>query len=147
MYHSHGVRSRQLLLLHQNKLYSSLVHFDLKKPLVVVADSSAYGIGAVLCHSIDGEERPICFASRTLFPAERNYAQLEKEALAMVFALRKFHYYLWGQANFTLVTDHKPFLAFSLLTRACLFRHQDVSIVGHFFYKPIISPYAIVLVN
>ena len=107
----------------------ALVHFDPKNPLVVVADRNAYDIGAVLCHSIDGEERPICFASRTLSPAERNYTQLEKEALAMVFALRKFHYYLWGQANFTLVT-----------TRASLPKHQDVSSVGHYFYKPTISP-------
>ena len=89
---------------------SALVHFDSKLPLVVVADSSSYGIGAVLCHLIDGVERPICFASRTLTSAERNYAQLEKEALAIVFALRKFHYYLWGQSNFTVVTDHKPLL-------------------------------------
>lgn len=88
----------------------ALVHFDPEKPLVVVADSSAYGIGAVLCHLIDGEERPIYFASRTLSSTERNYAQVEKEALAIVFALRKFHYYLWGQTNFTLVTDHKPLL-------------------------------------
>ena len=89
---------------------NALTHFDPKLPLVVVADSSAYGIGAVLCHLIDGKERPICFASRTLTSTERNYAQLEKEALAMVFALRKFHYYLWGQNNFTVITDHKPLL-------------------------------------
>ena len=88
----------------------ALVHFDPKLPLVVVADSSSYGIGAVLCHLIDGVERPICFASRTLTSAERNYAQLEKEALAIVYALRKFHYYLWGQNNFVVVTDHKPLL-------------------------------------
>ena len=89
---------------------SALVHFDPKLPLVVVADSSSYGIGAVLCHLIEGVERPIYFASRTLTSAERNYAQLEKEALAIVFALRKFHYYLWGQSGFTIVTDHKPLL-------------------------------------
>ena len=89
---------------------SALVHFDPKLPLVVVADSSSYGIGAVLCHLIDGEERPICFASRTLTSSERNYAQLEKEALAITYALRKFHFYLWGQDNFTVVTDHKPLL-------------------------------------
>ena len=89
---------------------SALVHFDPKLPLVVVADSSAYGIGGVLCHLINDVERPICFVSRTLSSAERNYSQLEKEALAMVFALRKFHYYLWGQANFNLITDHKPLL-------------------------------------
>ena len=89
---------------------SALVHFDPKLPIVVVADSSSYGIGAVLCHLIDGEERPICFASRTLTTSERNYAQLEKEALAIVYALRKFHYYLWGQNDFNVVTDHKPLL-------------------------------------
>ena len=89
---------------------SALVHFDPKLPLVVVADSSSYGIGAVLCHLIEGEERPICFASRTLTSSERNYAQLEKEALAITYALRKFHYYLWGQDNFTVITDHKPLL-------------------------------------
>ena len=96
----------------KNALLSSnvLVHFDPALPLVVVADSSAYGIGAVLCHEVDGIERPIYFASRTLSQPEMNYAQIEKEALAIVFALRKFHYYLWGQSNFKVVTDHKPLL-------------------------------------
>ena len=97
---------------------SALVHFDPKLPLVVVADSSSYGIGGVLCHLIDEVERPICFVSRTLSTAERNYSQLEKEALAMVFALRKFHYYLWGQANFTVITDHKPLLGLFSSTKA-----------------------------
>ena len=86
------------------------MHFDPKLPLVVVADSSAYGIGGVLCHLIDNVERPICFVSHNLTATERNYSQLEKEALTMVYALRKFHYYLWGQAKFTVITDHKPLL-------------------------------------
>ena len=72
---------------------SALVHFDPKLSLVVVVDSNVYGIGAVLCHLVDGGERSICFASLTQTSAERNYAQLEKEALAIVFALCKFHYY------------------------------------------------------
>ena len=88
----------------------ALCHFDPAKPIVVVADSSAYGIGAVLCHELDGIEYPITFVSRTLTSAEKNYSQLEKEALALVYALKQFHYYLWGQLNFTLVTDHKPLL-------------------------------------
>ena len=64
---------------------SALVHFHHKLPLVVVADSSAYGIGSVLCHLIDGVERPICFASRTLTSAERNHSQLEKDGYCFCF--------------------------------------------------------------
>lgn len=86
-----------------------LVHFDPKLPIVVSADSSSYGIGAVLAHIINGKERPVCFASRTLNQAERNYSQIEREALALVYALKQFHFYIFGY-EFTLKTDHKPLL-------------------------------------
>uniref|UniRef100_A0A1X7US55 Reverse transcriptase domain-containing protein n=1 Tax=Amphimedon queenslandica TaxID=400682 RepID=A0A1X7US55_AMPQE len=55
----------------------------------------------------DGSERPIAYASRTLSSAERNYSQLEKEGLAIIFAVRKFHQYLFG-CKFIIYSDHKP---------------------------------------
>ena len=91
--------------LHDDTL---LVHFDPKKPLIVACDASQYGLGAVLSHLMDdGQERPIAFASRTLSPAEKKYAQLEKEALAIIFAVTKFHHYLYG-VHFTIQSDHQP---------------------------------------
>lgn len=86
-----------------------LTHFNPELPIVVVVDSSPYGIGAVLNHKVGKDELPVCFISRTLNKAERNYCQLEKEALAIVYALKMFHQYLYGQ-DFKVVTDHKPLL-------------------------------------
>ena len=54
-------------------------------------------------------KRPIAFVSRTLSSAEKNYSQIEKETLACVFGVKRFHSYLFGR-KFTLVTDHKPLL-------------------------------------
>ena len=65
-----------------------LVHFDPSFQIVVHTGASPYGVGAVLSHKMPEEsERPVCYASRTLSPAERNYGHIEKEGLALVFAV------------------------------------------------------------
>ena len=73
-------------------------------------DVLQYGIGTVILHVLPpGEERPIPYALRTLTKSECNYryVQIEKEALSIVFGVRKCHQYLCGR-KFLLVTDHKP---------------------------------------
>ena len=87
-----------------------LVHYDPSKVLTVACDASPKGLGAVLsqCDS-SGAERPVTYASRSLAPAEKNYSQLDKEALAIIYAVKKFHQYLYGR-KFILYTDHKPLI-------------------------------------
>lgn len=87
-----------------------LTHYDPHKPMVVSCDASPYGVGGVLSLvNSDGMEEPVAFASRKLNAIERRYSQLDKEGLAVIFAIKKFHKYLEGR-QFVIQTDHKPLL-------------------------------------
>lgn len=74
---------------------------------ILIADASPVGLGAVLLQVRDGKKRVICYISKGLSPAERSYAQNEREALALVWATERLEPYLRG-LEFKLVTDHEP---------------------------------------
>ncbi|KAK4307194.1 hypothetical protein Pmani_020169 [Petrolisthes manimaculis] len=86
-----------------------LAYPDYSKPFILNTDVSYSGLGAVLMQEHQGKNRPIAYASRTLNKAEKNYAVTEIEALAVVWALKKFKYIIYGYP-IEILTDHKPLL-------------------------------------
>lgn len=84
-----------------------LTHYDPDGELCLSVDASPTGLGAVLTQKVDREEKPIAFGSRTLTAAEKNYSQLDREALAIIYGVKKFHYYLYGR-KFVLFSDNLP---------------------------------------
>jgi hypothetical protein len=75
-----------------------LTHYDPALSIRLACDASPFGLGAVLSHMMpDGSERPVMFASRSLSKSERNYAQIDKETLGIVWSVRKFYNYLFAR--------------------------------------------------
>ena len=86
-----------------------LAHYDPNsKTTVIAADACQDGLGAVLLQTdVNGNRRPIAYASRSLTDTEKRYAVIEKEALASTWACEKFSDYVLG-LKFILETDHRP---------------------------------------
>jgi hypothetical protein len=82
----------------------TLQNFDFDKPVTVQCDASQFGLGASLLQG----GKPVAYISRTLSKTEALYAQIEKECLAVVYALDRFEQYLFGKPDVTVETDHKP---------------------------------------
>ena len=87
----------------------AFAHFDPRYELELSADASPIGIGCVLSVITPAGERPVAFFSRTLNETERRYSQTDREALAVVAGVRKFHYFL-ADRSFQVQTNHKPLL-------------------------------------
>uniref|UniRef100_A0A1Y1KVT8 RNA-directed DNA polymerase n=1 Tax=Photinus pyralis TaxID=7054 RepID=A0A1Y1KVT8_PHOPY len=80
-----------------------LCYFNSQYPIEIETDASKDGLGACLLQ----QGRPIAFASRSLTKTEQAYAQIEKETLAILFAVKKFHYFIYGMPT-KIHSDHKP---------------------------------------
>lgn len=80
---------------------------DFSQPFDLATDASGTGLGAVLSQQVEGEQRPVLFISRKLTPAEQKYSTVEKEALAVKWAVGTLHYYLLHNP-FRLWVDHEP---------------------------------------
>ncbi|KFM75290.1 Retrovirus-related Pol polyprotein from transposon 297, partial [Stegodyphus mimosarum] len=79
------------------------MYYDIKLPVVLSVDASQEGLGAVLLQN----NLPVAYAFKALTDTQKNYAQIEKETLAIVFACEKFHQYIFGK-YITAECDHKP---------------------------------------
>lgn len=87
-----------------------LTHYNPELPIIVSADASSVGVGATISHKMpDGAIKVVQHASRALTPAEKQYGQPDREGLAIVYAVTKFHRMLYGR-SFLLQTDHAPLL-------------------------------------
>lgn len=85
-----------------------LQYYSLTTPITISCDASQSGLGCVLLQN----DSPVAYGSKALTDAEYAYAQIEKEMLAIVFAFKKFHTYVFGRNDITVETDHLPLVKF-----------------------------------
>lgn len=112
---------------------------DYSEEFIVTTDASQTALGAVLSQGEIGKDRPICFNSRTLNKAESRYSTIERELLAIVWAIHTYRPYLFG-VRFTVVTDHKPLVwMYSLKDPSSRLLRWQIKIAEYDFqvvYKP-----------
>ena len=96
---------RELKIKLINAPILSFPRFDVE--FTLATDARGHGLGAVLSQQCGGREHVVAYASRVLHKAECNYSTIEKEALALVWAVGYFRPYLFRR-SFVLVTDHCP---------------------------------------
>lgn len=80
---------------------------DFSKTFILTTDASNFAIGAVLSQGAIGSDKPVAYASRTLSDTETKYSTIEKELLAVIWAVKHFRPYLYGN-KFIIYTDHRP---------------------------------------
>ncbi|KAK9739157.1 RNase H-like domain found in reverse transcriptase [Popillia japonica] len=88
----------------------NLVYYDATKVIHLYVDAGPQGLGAILIQEKNGVTETVAYGSRSLTATEGRYSQIEKEMLAITWAMKHFHIYLFG-VNFCLHTDHKPLVS------------------------------------
>ena len=87
---------------------STLAHFNQRYETFLMVDVRPDDLSAILAQQQpDQSLRPVHFASKSLTKTEKNYSQIEKEALAVLWGCKRYHLFLYG-TTFTLLTDQKP---------------------------------------
>ena len=85
-----------------------LKYYDVRKPVTIQTDASGYGCGSTCLQ--DG--LPVEYASRSLTRVEtESYAQIKREMAAIVSAVKRFHTYIYGKRDVTVITDHRPLIS------------------------------------
>ncbi len=105
-----------------------LSYYDMRKPVTLICNTSRYGLGAACLQ----DERPVAYVSRMLTDTEIQYAQIEKELFAVVFACTKFRDYIYGKPT-VVETDHQPLI--TVLKKPIHIAHARLQRC----YRPIIS--------
>ena len=81
----------------------------MNRTFVVRTDASLVGVGGVLLQYYDNIAHPVAYSSRKLLDRETRYSTVERELLAIIFAIHRFKYYLLG-CRFILEVDHRPLI-------------------------------------
>ena len=79
-----------------------LVYYNPKKQTMLQTDASIKGLGACLLQ----EDKPVCFANKAPTDAQRGYTAIELESFTVLYAMEKFHHFLYA-SHFILETDQK----------------------------------------
>ena len=111
-----------------------LRHFDPEADTFIFVDAHHSGLSAILMQGETSDSvKPVAFASRATTPVEQRYPQLDLEALAIDFGLRRFRYFIAGGPEIEVITDHKPLVSIfsnawkgSVRTDRIKLRHQDM---------------------
>lgn len=96
--------------LKQKLINSPILKYpDFSKPFKIIVDASDFACGGILTQNHDEIDMPIVYISKSFNKAERNKPPIEKELLAVHFAITQFKPYIYGR-HFVVKSDHKPLI-------------------------------------